>query len=631
MRYHGSKDADDSDDRKKCWFGPKTSQMMITYVLLIGLIFTGSIQAWQSFERSTKIFQPTVDLGYGVYQGYLNRTSNLKIYKGVRYAAPPIGSLRWQKPQRPKTDRSNVHPAVEYSDQCPQTNHGPVPKGWFFFSDGMSEDCLFLNVMSPAYGKNLPVLVWFHGGGYGAGNNRYNFTELILSNSHTFVVVSVQYRLAAFGFMSSSELTKFGVANAGLHDQHFALEWIQKHITKFGGDPTRVTIAGESAGAGSVMQQVLAFGGTEGTKYFTNGIVSSPYLPSQHPFDGEEPTAAYNAFIKQVGCAEGRGNLSVFDCINTRDTYTLQNASAYVSVSARYGEWAFVPVIDGSFIQKQPVVQLLAGEVNGMRLLSGHNSDEAPAFVPQTIQDASDFDAYTRSIFPFENNDTLHSLSQLYSIEPTVPGPLFSTLGDSGPSALNQSSLAIGQQQRANNLYAEKTFVCPSYWLADAFVDHGKKSWKYQFSVPPAAHGADLNAYLDSNTMNFASGTLSSAFRLGVQLLWGKFITSGDPTLSLPIINNITNSTVGIPNNNIDHLTAALDTNWTTWQHNDMKMLNLNMTGGNETTVIFWKAPGITINVTKYSEPGLKANWSIVDARTWEDGRGRRCEYHARL
>lgn len=216
---------------------------------------------------------------------------------------------------------------------------------------------------------NLKISI--DGGGYGLGDGRYDFTELVMRNSRSFVVVSIQYRLGAFGFMSSSELASFGVPNAGLYDQHFALQWVQKYITQFGGDPGKVTIAGQSAGGGAVLQQTLAYGGIEGTRYFTNAIVASPYLPPQRQFNAKQPTNTYDAFIRQVGCNNQLGSAAVFKCLSSKDTYTLQNASAYVSINADYGQWAFLPVVDEIFIQENPVEQLLAGRVNGLRILSG--------------------------------------------------------------------------------------------------------------------------------------------------------------------------------------------------------------------------------------------------------------------
>lgn len=111
------------------------------------------------------------------------------------------------------------------------------------------------------------------GGGYGTGQGNNEFWELLESNGNAFILVLIQYRLGAFGFLSSNDFVSHGgVPNVGIHDMRFSLEWIKSHIVKFGGDPEQVTIAGESAGGGAVMLLTMANGGTEGTSLFTNAM-----------------------------------------------------------------------------------------------------------------------------------------------------------------------------------------------------------------------------------------------------------------------------------------------------------------------------------------------------------------------
>lgn len=198
------------------------------------------------------------------------------------------------------------------------------------------------------------------------------------TNSNDFILVLVQYRLGAFGFLSSENMiSQGGTPNAGLYDIHFSLNWVQDHIGSFGGDSQRVTISGESAGAGAVMLMLIANGGGEGTGLFKNAIVASPYLPMQWDSDGLEPTKSYYRLATEVGCvsqgSRGFMNQSVFECLRTADSITLQNASAYVSggPGVAYGQWAFLPVTDGDILRERPSVQLAAGKVNGLRILSG--------------------------------------------------------------------------------------------------------------------------------------------------------------------------------------------------------------------------------------------------------------------
>lgn len=155
-----------------------------------------------------------------------------------------------------------------------------------------SEDCLFLDVVTPEkvfkgkVSKKAPVLVWIYGGGYTAGEKggfgQYNPSGLIkasqASGSDGVVFVAINYRLGAFGWLAGPTLQSDGTANAGLYDQRLALQWIQKYIHLFGGDADRVTVMGESAGGGSIMHQITAFGGLQGPAPFQQAILQSPGL-----------------------------------------------------------------------------------------------------------------------------------------------------------------------------------------------------------------------------------------------------------------------------------------------------------------------------------------------------------------
>ena len=211
-----------------------------------------------------------VDLGYSIYEGSLQ--SGLNVWQGIRYAAPPE---RWQAPQPPVTDRKVIQ-ANGVPNQCLQAgSNTDVPGSGLDYANhplgGIgSEDCLYLSVYAPPNARNLPVVVWIHGGGYGLGNGNQNLTDLILANNKAFIGVTIQYRLGALGFLSSDEVDRYGTVNAGLKDQTFALRWLQKYIRLFGGNPREVTIFGESAGAGSVMLQSIIYDGNLGTSLFKN-------------------------------------------------------------------------------------------------------------------------------------------------------------------------------------------------------------------------------------------------------------------------------------------------------------------------------------------------------------------------
>src|SRR6476620_11976604 len=194
----------------------------------------------------------------GILEG--TNESGIKVFKGIPFAAPPVGNLRWREPQ-PVQNWSGVRKADKFGPRAMQL---PVFGDMNFRSDGMSENCLYLNVWTPSKtgGEKLPVLVYFYGGGFMAGDGselRYDGESMARKG---IVTVTVNYRLGIFGFLSHPELTKesphHASGNYGLLDQSAALQWVQKNIAPFGGDPKKITIAGESAGSFSVSAQMAS-------------------------------------------------------------------------------------------------------------------------------------------------------------------------------------------------------------------------------------------------------------------------------------------------------------------------------------------------------------------------------------
>src|SRR5438874_6294296 len=186
--------------------------------------------------------------------------SGIHVFRGVPFAAPPVGDLRWKAPQ-PVEDWTGVRAATRFAPQCMQRR---VFNDMVFRSNGVSEDCLYLNVWTPAASasERLPVLVYFYGGGYIAGDGsepRYDGESMARKG---IVALTVNYRLTVFGFFAHPELTKesphHASGNYGLLDQNAALLWVQRNIAAFGGDPKKVTIAGESAGSFSVSAQMAS-------------------------------------------------------------------------------------------------------------------------------------------------------------------------------------------------------------------------------------------------------------------------------------------------------------------------------------------------------------------------------------
>ncbi|KAK1828639.1 acetylcholinesterase [Podospora conica] len=552
------------------------------------------------------------DLGYARYKGYADAATGINYWKGIRYAAAPTGNLRWKPPRFPAAEPGRpIIDASAFGPVCPQTF--PAVPG--LPPQSGNEDCLFLNVYAPANARNLPVLVWIHGGGYGLGNANDDMTEIINANNNGMVVVSIQYRLGAFGFLSSDEVKDKGVVNAGILDQAFALAWIKLFICQFGGNPFAVTISGESAGAGSVMYHDLAVNGALGSLLFDKSIAASPYLPFHYNHDAAYPTNKYYAFSQAAGCpASG----DVFACLVSKDTDTLQHANYVVTQASTYGTWAFYPVTDGAYIMGLPSKQLTAKRVNGKKLLVGGNANEGPLFVPPSIVTEADLAGWLPAQFP---NLSPAQINSVLAANPNsansdrANGPRFETDGISGGgvNAVNISADANGQQQRGNNIYAEATFICPAFWMASAYSGGSKAAYQYQYSVPFAFHGADVAAYFGP-----AGANLGPDFTLAFRQIWGNFVKTGNPSLSNAVANG-----ASAANPSAAHPASA----WPTWNPSSPQLMNLNQTGGSPATVMTnWGTA-----VTQLVGPGLQNSLSVASATTWEGGRGGRCDFYKSL
>ncbi|KAK9423354.1 putative Acetylcholinesterase [Seiridium unicorne] len=562
--------------------------------------------AWLTWLAHGRGEDLTVDLGYGKYTGSRVESSGLNIWKGIRYAAPPIGELRFRGPAKPETTGETIQ-ADNFGAPCLQTLAAgnntpniPPPTGT------PDQDCLFVNVYAPSGARDLPVYVYIHGGGYGQGDGSYDLSTLISANDNGFLGVAFNYRLGAFGFLSSEDVKANGTLNAGLLDQRFALEWIQENIHLFGGDKSRVTIYGISAGGGSVMLHAMANGGVEGTKFFENAMASSPYLPRQYNYNDDFPTHLYDQYVNMTGC---QGELDKLSCLRGRDVDVLQRANIDVTNTGAYGTWSFAPVTDGALIQYTPYSQLLEKKVvNGRNMWTSHNADESSLFVPNNITTLEALTSFLKVSFSRFDDADIASILEMYPLSEygkNLENPRFATAGDSGPTAVDVSQFAIGNQQRAYAIYAEATYQCTSYVLATVYsTDSSKSSYLHTYTNPPALHGYDVSAYLDP-----ASLTQGPEFVKIWQKAWGAYITTGSPRVPGEIANNSSSEVLS---------------RWPKWGNN--RMLDFNQTGGTPATETYWSK-----NITVHYEPGLKNAFREVDAESWEGGRGKRCEFWKRM
>jgi para-nitrobenzyl esterase len=308
-----------------------------------------------------------VKIANGLLEANSAPKDGVRSFKGIPFAQPPMGALRWREPQ-PVKNWSGTRNASEFGPRCMQRT-APGADYWFR-SSGMSEDCLYLNVWTPAKSdrEKLPVLVYIFGGGFQNGDGsepRYDGENMA---RHGIVAVSVNYRTNVFGFFVHPELVKesshHAVGNYGLLDQVAALRWVQKNIAAFGGDPHRVTVAGESAGSISVsalMASPLSKGLMAGAIGESGAMTSS--LPPQ-PLEAAEENGM------KFAAAAGANDLAALRAMKAEQIQEAATKAQGVRFST---------VLDGYFLPKPVTAIYEAGEQAKIPLLAGSNTQEQPA------------------------------------------------------------------------------------------------------------------------------------------------------------------------------------------------------------------------------------------------------------
>jgi para-nitrobenzyl esterase len=255
----------------------------------------------------------------GTYAGVPSTTPSVTAFRGVRYAAPPVGNLRWMPPQPPASTGSSAAPATakNFAPDCIQLS---TP------SANQSEDCLFLNVYVPPNAKvndHLPVMFWIHGGGF-TGNSGAKYDPSTLVAENNVIAVTINYRLGAFGYLDHSGLAATSAndfqnvgdaSNYGLMDQITALRWVQKNIASFGGDPAQVTVYGESAGAMSI--EAMMANPSMSTGLFRAAIMQSGALAyDTFPALGTQRALFQTKFDAAIGCPSP----ATADCLRSKTT-----------------------------------------------------------------------------------------------------------------------------------------------------------------------------------------------------------------------------------------------------------------------------------------------------------------------
>ncbi len=322
------------------------------------------VSAWQMMACAA-LPGDQVRVEQGIVQGTIE--NGLKVFKGIPFAAPPVGDLRWKAPQ----------PAEKWEGVKPTLQYAPAPMQGGNPASGKSEDCLYLNVWTPASSaeEKVPVLVWIYGGGFSFGST----SDPVHNGEHLarkgVVVVSIAYRVGQLGFLAHPELSAenpHGVSgNYGLLDMVAGLEWIKKNIAAFGGDPNKVTIFGESAG-GIAVSMLCA-------SPLAKGLFHGAISQSGGSFGPTRPTTFPGENMKTLTQAEADGVAYVngFGASSIQELRSLEAEKLIPQGWSLPGGW---PIVDGYVIPGDQYELYKSGNYNDVPVLIGYNSDEGLSF-----------------------------------------------------------------------------------------------------------------------------------------------------------------------------------------------------------------------------------------------------------
>ncbi len=414
-------------------------------------------------------------------------------FKGVSYAAPPVGDLRWKPPQA-VVPWDGVRDATAPGPICMQTGPAFIRSPTASDDDPESEDCLLLNIWAPTETQEpLPVMVWIHGGGFFNGTGslpNYDGTRIA---EHDVVLVSINYRVGVFGFFAhpalSAESPHGASGNYGLMDMVAALEWVRDNIATFGGDSSQVTLFGNSAGAGAVMAMMLV---PQSEGLFHRAVSQSTWV---YGWDRQlsEPVGDWDAAEAQgVQIAESLGasgdtaldlDLETMRAATSLEVQEAGDANA-VDLLRRSG-YVWAPNVDGWIIPSDPLGMYEAGLQHDVPLITGMNADEgAGPALRANIEDPDSFELYVRAVYP--------------------------GVADEMIAEYDVTSSETAKSQIAHLIH-DMLFAGPVRVQAEAHAQVSSPVWLYHFTrVPPTALGATLGASYHGAEVPYVFDTMTT-------------------------------------------------------------------------------------------------------------------------
>ncbi|KAJ6441212.1 cholinesterase [Purpureocillium lavendulum] len=461
----------------------------------------------------------TVDLGYSKYEG-ITVPRGISQWLGIRFAAPPVGELRFAPPQDPEHTAA-VQPADKYGPACLATGANPDDKD-------TSEDCLFLDVQAPtnasAHAK-LPVFVYIQGGGFNVNSNtKINASGLIAASDHGIVVVSFNYRVGPYGFLSNGNGANADAVkpNNGLRDQLKVLQWVQDHIAKFGGDPGHVVIGGSSAGAESVALH-LTGNHTGASGLFHGAIAESPSFATM--LTVEEAAYQYKQLATRLGCVVSNS----LACLRNKTAAELQanNFNIPLPGASEAPEYMYLPTIDGALVPDYTYRLLKQQKFIRVPTIFGDDSNGGTRFAPRNTSTLAQSNTYMLNQYPFTSLEQLAEANELYP----------------NPNATCPNEGCYWRQ--LSNVYGEARYMCPARAFTQALSRAGvSNTFAYRWNVEDpeqvaeglgVPHTVELSAlwgaeYTPKPPKSYEKGGVNERASPVMQCYWVSFIKSLDPS-----------------------------------------------------------------------------------------------------
>lgn len=394
-------------------------------------------------------------------------------FLGIPYAQPPLGRLRFKKPQS-LAKWSDIWNATKYANSCyqniDQTFPGFLGSEMWNPNTDLSEDCLYLNVWVPApKPKNATVMVWIYGGGFQSGTSSLHvYDGKFLAKVERVIVVSMNYRVGALGFLALPGNSE-APGNVGLFDQQLALQWVQKNIGTFGGNPKSVTIFGESAGAASVSLHLLS---PRSQPLFTRAILQSG--SSNAPWVVTSLYEARNrtlALAKRIGCSREK-ETELIECLQNKEPQEILRSEVLVVPYDTLLSINFGPIVDGDFLTDMPETLLQLGQLKKTQILVGVNKDEGTAFL-----------VYGVPGFSKDNSSIITRKEFQEGLNIAFPG-----VSEFGKESILFHYMDLLDDQRAENyrealddIVGDYNIICPALEFTKMYSEMGNDAFLYYF------------------------------------------------------------------------------------------------------------------------------------------------------